>query len=697
MRSTFYISITKGILLLLGLLCFVHVSYGQYENVWVFGSKNAAVDFNSGTPQPFASQLGFGVNTFGEASASVCNPNGNLLFYTDGTRVLDRQHNLMPNGNNLVPNPNSALTGFTPTSSTAQGAVIVPMPGSNSRYYIFSLTSFEHDTVNHFGKLYYSIVDMNLNSGFGDVVTGQKAIPFDSVLTERMTAVPGSCKNVWLLTVAQNMTVKAYEITAAGLSTTPVISPVTTLANLSSFNTPAIAGAIVGSPDHNKIAITREEETVFSLTYAGLALFDFNRATGVLSNERQLNPAGAGYGVCFSPDNTKLYFAQYGAGIQQFDLSAGTLTGIINSKTYVMPGSGHLKLAPDGKIYCGGSVFSTSLFATTALSAIQQPNQAGLACMPAANTLALLAGTGMRIGLPNAIAVAGIDTFFDSRKLRECGTAFRLAATDTTGTGYTWNDGFTTPARNVASSGRYWVRYQTPCNARVDTIEIQLLPPAQSGFTKVICRNDYVEFKGKRISDPGLYRDTFIAANGCDSIVTLDLVTLPAQDLEQDLQPDAPLCIGDTLRVEGRGARRYQWYTNGLYGGAEALQKLYLPRLSNEIMLVGTSENDCRDTVKTIVAASACCEIFVPNAFSPNGDGLNDGFGPESTGNFYNYHLFIYNRWGEKVFQCFKATDKWDGTQNGNPMETGTYFYQIKASCLEGSAISRKGDITLIR
>ncbi len=697
MKQTLYKTLANGIALLLGLLCAALPSSGQYENVWVFGRKNAGIDFNSATPQPFASHISLGVNTFGEGNASVCNTNGNLLFYTDGTRVLDRQHNLMPNGNNLVPTPFNALTAFTPTSSTAQGALIVPVPGSSTRYYIFSLTSFESDTINHFCKLYYSIVDMSLNNGFGDVVTGQKALAFDSVLTERMTAVPGTCKNIWLLTVAQNMTVKAYEINASGINPVPVLSPIATLANLSSFNTPAIAGAIVASPDHSKIAITREEQTPTSLAYAGLALFDFDRANGTLSNERQLNPAGAGYGVCFSPDNTKLYFGQYGAGIHQFNLSAGTLAAIIGSKTYVMPGSGHLKLAPNGRIYCQGSMFDLGLFAATSLSAINQPNQAGLACMPMVNALTLFPGTGMSIGLPNVIAVTTSDTLFSSRKVSECGVALRLAATDTTGTGYVWNDGFTTGVRNILISGRYWVRYKTPCNTRIDTFEVQLLPPAHSEFTRVICRNDYVEFKGARISNPGLYRDTFVAANGCDSIVTLDLVMLPVQDLQVVLQPTTPLCIGDSLTLEASGARRYSWYTNGFATGHDNPQRTLLPRLDNEIMLVGTSENDCRDTLKTRVLSNACCEIFVPNAFSPNGDGLNDGFGPESSGNFFNYHLFIYNRWGEKIFQCFNAVDKWDGTQNGKPMETGTYFYQIRASCLEGSAINRKGDLTLIR
>ncbi len=642
MKQTLYKTLANGIALLLGLLCAALPSSGQYENVWVFGRKNAGIDFNSATPQPFASHISLGVNTFGEGNASVCNTNGNLLFYTDGTRVLDRQHNLMPNGNNLVPTPFNALTAFTPTSSTAQGALIVPVPGSSTRYYIFSLTSFESDTINHFCKLYYSIVDMSLNNGFGDVVTGQKALAFDSVLTERMTAVPGTCKNIWLLTVAQNMTVKAYEINASGINPVPVLSPIATLANLSSFNTPAIAGAIVASPDHSKIAITREEQTPTSLAYAGLALFDFDRANGTLSNERQLNPAGAGYGVCFSPDNTKLYFGQYGAGIHQFNLSAGTLAAIIGSKTYVMPGSGHLKLAPNGRIYCQGSMFDLGLFAATSLSAINQPNQAGLACMPMVNALTLFPGTGMSIGLPNVIAVTTSDTLFSSRKVSECGVALRLAATDTTGTGYVWNDGTTGDQRQINAPGKYWVYYKGGCsNIRVDSFLYRFRAP---------------------------------------------VVVLP---------PDTVVCDQRfPLTVKPKEAGNYRWEDNSTIPE----RNIYAP---GTYWVTFEAEGCTQYDTLTVGSEHCPCNISVPNAFSPNNDGLNDYFKPTIALGCVpaQYSLRIFNRWGQLVYKSNNEFDQgWDGTYNGVPADMGSYFYELRFKTdARQEGYYKKGEVVLIR
>src|SRR5690606_15019352 len=90
-----------------------------------------------------------------EAAASICDPNGNLLFYTQGDKVWDRNHNLMPNGQDLV--PNGLGIGLNPTASTAQGALIVPIPGSEfKRYYVFSLTAISGGNhVSMAGRLYY--------------------------------------------------------------------------------------------------------------------------------------------------------------------------------------------------------------------------------------------------------------------------------------------------------------------------------------------------------------------------------------------------------------------------------------------------------------------------------------------------------------------------------------------------------------
>src|SRR5690606_33832602 len=115
-------------------------SRAQLENVWVFGQM-AGVDFNTNPPSAFVSAM-----RSLEGCASVCDENGALLFYTDGTYIWNRNQDTMPNGRHINPIPAVEWSGeWVPsTFSTTQAAVIVPRPKHHSQYYVFSLTAWEH-------------------------------------------------------------------------------------------------------------------------------------------------------------------------------------------------------------------------------------------------------------------------------------------------------------------------------------------------------------------------------------------------------------------------------------------------------------------------------------------------------------------------------------------------------------------------
>lgn len=89
--------------------------------------------------------------------------------------------------------------------------------------------------------------------------------------------------------------------------------------------------------------------------------------------------------------------------------------------------------------------------------------------------------------------------------------------------------------------------------------------------------------------------------------------------------------------------------------------------------------------------------LFVPSAFSPNGDGLNDILKPLSVG-YREYKYFrVFNRWGEQVFETNRIGDGWDGTNYGKTSDIGTYFWMLDAIDKDGNTIKQKGDVTLIR
>jgi gliding motility-associated-like protein len=88
-------------------------------------------------------------------------------------------------------------------------------------------------------------------------------------------------------------------------------------------------------------------------------------------------------------------------------------------------------------------------------------------------------------------------------------------------------------------------------------------------------------------------------------------------------------------------------------------------------------------------------QIYMPNAFTPNGDGLNDGFGAVGEG-IEAYHLIVYNRWGQIIFESKNLTQKWDGYFQGKQVPMGEYSYQLLAYGKEFGEVFKSGSVLVI-
>lgn len=109
-----------------------------------------------------------------------------------------------------------------------------------------------------------------------------------------------------------------------------------------------------------------------------------------------------------------------------------------------------------------------------------------------------------------------------------------------------------------------------------------------------------------------------------------------------------------------------------------------------------TAANDsCGDTLSHIVEVLPE-DVWVPNVFSPNGDGIND-FLEIKSWNLRSFYLTIYNRWGNLLFTTTTASDFWNGKHHNRELSTGTYFYAIKATAITGKQIEKRGFVELIR
>lgn len=179
--------------------------YAQKEaNIWHFGT-NAGLDFNSGNPTPLLD----GQIATNEGVASIADADGNLLFYTEGMYVFNKNHELMQNG-----------IGLMGDTSTSQSAVIVPKPLSLTTYYIFTLSLEGNEP-----GLRYSEIDITLDGGLG-AVTENKNIPLTTPCTEHMTAVGHSNgTDIWVIVHGYgNNAFHAFIVTPDGVNTVGVTS-----------------------------------------------------------------------------------------------------------------------------------------------------------------------------------------------------------------------------------------------------------------------------------------------------------------------------------------------------------------------------------------------------------------------------------------------------------------------------------------
>ncbi len=117
-------------------------------------------------------------------------------------------------------------------------------------------------------------------------------------------------------------------------------------------------------------------------------------------------------------------------------------------------------------------------------------------------------------------------------------------------------------------------------------------------------------------------------------------------------------------------------------------------------VLVSTGSASCiaEDTVSVQVINNSCnaSTVFIPNSFTPNGDGVNDILWVRSA-NLKSLQLLLFNRWGVKVFETNTLGIGWDGNYKGQPAAQDAYGYYFKGTCLQGEEITLKGNITLIR
>lgn len=444
-------------------------------NIWYFGN-HAGLDFNSGSPVALTNGQ---LNTE-EGCATLSNAAGQLLFYTDGSTVYNKNHRVMVNG-----------TGLMGDTSTTQSATIVPMPGSANLFCVFTIDA--NARPNGFR---YSIVDISLNGGLG-AVTIKNTLVYTPTCEKISIVKHTNNTDFWIVTHGYgNNAFYSHKLTSTGLSNTPVISntgftPVPS--TVSSNNYRSSYGYMKISPNGNKLAIVHGSDGIQDLGV--LQLLDFNASTGVVSNPITLfTDTDENYGVEFSPNNEVLYYSNITTGqIRQYDLTASNIPTAVTVFNFGQFTTGALQLAPDNKIYF-------AMYTKNKIGVINNPNVIGIGCNIQSNAIDL-AGKVSTLGLPafNQSFFFNPSIILDNACVGQS-TQFELN-TNQTVISATWDFGDATPTSNSIianhtynTAGNYTVTVTatSPSGSNIKTrnIVISDVPTATQPQNMLQCDNN---------------------------------------------------------------------------------------------------------------------------------------------------------------------------------------------------------------
>ncbi len=634
---------------------------------WVIG-EGSVFDFTSGSlniSNNVSPMISY------EAVASMSDHlTGELLFYTNGIKVYNRNHQVMLNGDSLKGNP---------ITSSSQGCLIIPMPGNEDRYYIFTNSGFTNAGSPSTQGYHYAVVDMTLDNGLGGVLPTSKntpvftgpcsEAPFYRVMHESQSGVTrqlrtcSSNASYWYVIPACYDNFYAYLITESGIAL-PVESSFPRVDNFEICNT---FGCSAFSRDGSLFAIAENTWCGYKANNVPtrIRIFDFDLNTGQLSNPKVIfAPTGTTWDIEFSPDNAIIYYSGdsnklYQASIKELDMTKTRL--IHNGAGFNNKGYTTIELAADGKIYIKAN-------ATDTFSVINNPNIYGIGCD--------FQPVGVDMGQTNTL-YKGMQNFVPLNVIyRDSVVAdFEIDSSACMASQITLHDN--TNYLNAGDCSFYKGDYLWDFGDGMTSTEVDSVHHVYN--------------------EPGNYQVKLIvnANRSCASDTFEKEIVIAASS--------AYISGGDTLFVENgqiiginiEGGHLYQWID------VEGLSCSNCPNPFVDIdesqwykVVITDTVSNC--TFEDSVFVQVGTELFIPNAFSPNSDGLQDEFRIIASG-FKYWELTIYSRVGRRMYILNEQNNKWEGKINNRFARMGTYTYSFIGEDYEEEVLSKSGTITILK
>jgi len=257
---------------------------------------------------------------------------------------------------------------------------------------------------------------------------------------------------------------------------------------------------------------------------------------------------------------------------------------------------------------------------------------------------------------PTGIEIAGNGNLFPEKKLSRCaGLPFTLS-TRLSGESFLWSTGATQPIIEVLNPGTYWIQIEGPC---------------------------------------GLYRDTILLESVSPNLIA-------------NLGPDRTIIPGETLLLEARHSGNtpqfYSWYSypETAFNCDNCTIQRVQPNEETTFSVIITDQFGCTASDSVIVKIKNEIPIFVPTAFSPDDNGINDMFYPHGPASSATAEFKVYNRWGELVFSqpaCLLDVPEhgWDGNISGKPAPAGVYLWILRLRFADNSTQTLQGSVQLLR
>lgn len=735
----------------------LQVSYTQQYNNWYFGNK-AAISFNSVNTQPVPYALlnsAMNVTIVDQEAnrgvASISDTTGNLLFYTNGQLIYNRNHQLMTNS--IAPDADTNIRW---------SCVIVPHPANNNIYCIFSSLSmgyvpyFDSDPQGYVyspNGYFYSIVDMSKDGGNGEVIARNQQL--STLNSQRLTAVRHADGiNVWVLTNERlSNKFNAWLLNCDGLQPAPVESRAGKV--LGEYRKSwLIGGTMKVSPDGKQLCVVHHGDVGLKGSPDSLGffqLFDFDNATGKISNPRTItNPAYEESASCeYSPDSRFLYVSGWAGEpgryfLDQFEARLTTEADIAASRTRLFYCVGSdcnknfwgIQAAPDGKIYLAAN--------GETLSVISRPNIKAPGCQLEFNKIDLNKRHSIW-GLPSMINDGPYDPYnnFTSQQIDSCRGIVQFAGTTAMQGPVEWQwdfgDGATSTLQNPQHTYATYnqpydvklsIRSLTGCGyiARKNIVyprgtyikpAFDMVNRCDSGYTRFVNTSvilpdtsvkyfnwDFGDGASSTEQDPvhryaaaGTYQVKLKITTGTACIADSITQVLETKQFSIQVPPDQVVDAGQAVQLYATGGgNQFQWSPSRWLSNPAIASPVAKPMDTIIYTVTATDDAGCRasDSV-TLFVKNEVKGINVPSAFTPNSDGLNDILRPMLGSQYTLKEFSIFNRWGRKVYATSEAGEGWNGMINDRLQDDGVYVWVITVTDGQYKKITKKGTVMLIK